>query len=63
VSAIWVDRVGVAVILLAASVFLARRIVHRLAIVFGPSPRTSDVCGTECGCGDGGGANGREVRP
>ena len=62
-SAIWVDRVGVAAILLAAGVFLARTNRAARGDVFGPRARTAPVCGTECGCGAGQPAPGRHGTP
>ena len=44
----WVDRAAVAVILLAATAYLARRAARRVASAF--DRRASGACGAECGC-------------
>jgi hypothetical protein len=47
----WIDRMSVAVILLAASAYLTRRVVRRVASAFGRGA-SSGACGTDCGCGN-----------
>ena len=42
---------SVAVILLAASAYLARRVVRRVASAFGRGA-SSGACGTDCACGN-----------
>ena len=50
-SAMWIDRMSVAVILLAASAYLARRVVRRVKSAFGRRA-SSGACGTDCACGN-----------
>lgn len=50
-SAMWIDRMSVAVILLAASAYLTRRVVRRVASAFDRGA-SSDACGTDCACGN-----------
>lgn len=49
-SAMWIDRISVAVILLAASAYLARSVVRRVASAFGHGATNTGACGVECGC-------------
>lgn len=46
----WIDRMSVVVILLAASAYLARRVVRRVASAFDRATTTAGACGAECGC-------------
>ena len=41
---------SVAVILLAASAYLTRRVVRRVASAFGRGATNTGACGAECGC-------------
>lgn len=50
-SAMWIDRISVAVILLAATAYLTRRVVRRVASAFGRGA-SSGACGTDCACGN-----------
>jgi hypothetical protein len=49
-SAAWIDRIGVATIVLLAGAYLARRAVRRVAAAFTRRP-AAGACGPECGCG------------
>ena len=46
-SVMWIDRMSVAVILLAASAYLARRVVRRVKSAFARG--ATNACGAECG--------------
>jgi len=46
----WIDRISVAVILLAASAYLTRMVVRRVASAFGRGATNTGACGAECGC-------------
>ena len=50
-SGAWFDRVGVALIVAAAGVYLLRRAVRRASVVFGPNASGSNECAADCGCG------------
>ena len=52
-SGAWLDRAGVAVIVLAAAAYLARRAMRRVALAFGREPAGAGACGPGCGCADG----------
>jgi hypothetical protein len=51
-SAVWIDRITVATILLAAFAYLAHRIVRRVASAMRPGAAKPGSCGSDCGCGE-----------
>jgi hypothetical protein len=47
----WIDRIGVALSVLAASAYLARRVAQRVASAFMQEATSAGMCAAECGCG------------
>ena len=50
-SAAWLDEAVVALILLAATAYLARKAMRRVSTAFGRGAAGTNSCGTDCGCG------------
>jgi hypothetical protein len=56
VSALWIDRIVVAVIVAVAGIYLVRRAARRLSLAFARGRQGTGACDAVCGCGTGGDA-------